>query len=88
MAATTQVQILVRTSNSWKELDASRLGQCPWVCLQGQLAHDRLTEMLEPLGSPVSDQRAPDSTTGCWLGGLAAAACLFVLLPRSMAAVR
>ena len=68
MAATTQVQILVRTNSAWEELGAWSFGQCPWACLQGQLAHDRLTEMLEPLGFPVNDQRAPDWTTGCWLG--------------------
>ena len=88
MAATTQVQILVRASNSWKELDASRLGQCPWGCLQGQLAHGRLAEMLEPLGFPVNDQRAPDWATGMLDGGLAEAACLCAHLVRSMAAVR
>ena len=43
-----------------RELDATRLGQCPWGCLQGQLSHDRLAEMLEPLEFPVNDQHAPD----------------------------
>ena len=88
MAATTQVQILVRTSIPLRDLGVRRFGQCPWGCLQGQLAHDRLTEMLEPLGFPVNDQRAPDWATGMLDGGLAEAACLCAHLVRSMAAVR
>ena len=78
MAATSQVQILVRTSNSWKELGGSRLGQCPWGCLQGQLAHDRLTETLKPSGLPVDGGGTLlIEQKGCWLGprGSGVSAC-------------
>ena len=68
MAATTQVQILVRTNSSWEELGAWYFGQCPWACLQGQLAHDRAPEMLEPLGLPVKGQHTPDRAKGVLAG--------------------
>ena len=68
MAATTQVQILVRTNSAWEELGAWSFGQCPWACLQGQLAHDRAPEMLEPLGLPVKGQHTPDRAKGVLAG--------------------
>ena len=77
MAATTQVQILERTNSSWEGLDARSFGQCPWACLQGQLAHDRATEMLEPLGVPVEGSTLLIEQKGCWLGprGSGVSAC-------------
>ena len=87
MAATTQVQILVRTNSAWEELGAWSFGQCPWACLQGQLAHDRAPEMLEPLGLPVKGQHTPDRAKWGAGWGRAAAACLHALLPWSLASV-
>ena len=77
MATTTQVQILVRTSISLRDLGVRRFGQCPWGCLQGQLAHDRAAEMLEPLGVPVEGSTLLIEQKGCWLGprGSGASAC-------------
>ena len=78
MAATTQVQILVRTNSAWEELGAWSFGQCPWACLQGQLAHDRATEMPEPLGLPVDGGGTVlIEQKGCWLGprGSGVSAC-------------